>query len=321
MPIRYVFQFRRLSSTEWTLTNPVLKPGEPGFETDTNRLKIGNGVLPWTALPYQDTAIVDDISETITRVDNLEEDLSETTSTVENISAALPGIVPTGVISQFAGTTAPSGYLLCTGQQVAIASYPELYAVLGTTYGALTNGSGSSGTTHFRLPDLRGRVPLGSGTGAGDGASGSNTPPSGTTLTPRSLGQWGGAQTHLLSAAEIPAHSHPNSLGGTTSFASTTHTHGSGGYAAAIGATNNNIAAIGYVAGGTISGAPTTSTYTVTGGIGGAQTFNHYTPVYGSSGSPSASGTVTLTNADNTGGGGAHNNVQPFMVVNYIIKT
>lgn len=321
MTTNYVIQFKRQTASAWTQKNPVLKIGEPGLETDTHRLKIGNGTTSWNSLPYQDTAVVDDISETIVRVNNLEEDVLETANTVEDINAALPGIVPTGVISQFAGSSAPTGYLLCTGQQVAIASYPALYSVIGTTYGALTNGSGASGTTHFRLPDLRGRIPLGSGTGAGDGSSGSNTAPSGTSLTPRSLGQWGGAQTHQLSPAEIPAHSHPNALTGTTSFASTTHTHGSGGYAAAIGATNNNIAAIGYVAGGVVSGGPTTSTYTITGGIGGVQTFNHYTPVYGSSGSPSATATVSISNADNTGGGGAHNNIQPFMVVNYIIKT
>lgn len=45
-------QLRRDTSDRWGQINPVLALGEPGFETDTGRLKIGNGVLPWTALSY-----------------------------------------------------------------------------------------------------------------------------------------------------------------------------------------------------------------------------------------------------------------------------
>jgi hypothetical protein len=46
------FQLRRALAADWTANNPVLSEGEPGFETDTGKLKIGNGTDDWTTLPY-----------------------------------------------------------------------------------------------------------------------------------------------------------------------------------------------------------------------------------------------------------------------------
>jgi len=46
------FQLRRDTSTRWTSANPVLLDGEPGYETDTYKLKIGDGITPWQCLPY-----------------------------------------------------------------------------------------------------------------------------------------------------------------------------------------------------------------------------------------------------------------------------
>lgn len=48
----YTFQFRRGTASEWNLDNPILHAGEPGFESDTGRLKMGDGVHAWTALEY-----------------------------------------------------------------------------------------------------------------------------------------------------------------------------------------------------------------------------------------------------------------------------
>jgi hypothetical protein len=50
--LNYRFQFRYGTAAEWTATNEVLLPDEGGHESDTNKLKIGNGVTPWNALPY-----------------------------------------------------------------------------------------------------------------------------------------------------------------------------------------------------------------------------------------------------------------------------
>lgn len=111
--------------------------------------------------------------------------------------------IPAGVMHQYAGATAPSGYLLCDGSAVSRTTYAALFAVLSTTYGA------GNGSTTFNLPDLRGRVPMGAGTGTGLNASGTGAP-SGTAQTARTRGQWGGEETHLLTSAEsgMPAHLH-----------------------------------------------------------------------------------------------------------------
>lgn len=53
MQVREVtFELREGTSAEWTAINPVLRAGEPGYERDTNQLKIGNGQLAWVDLPY-----------------------------------------------------------------------------------------------------------------------------------------------------------------------------------------------------------------------------------------------------------------------------
>lgn len=51
-PSNVKFQLRRATSTNWTSTNPILQAGEPGFESDTYKLKIGDGTTHWNLLPY-----------------------------------------------------------------------------------------------------------------------------------------------------------------------------------------------------------------------------------------------------------------------------
>ncbi len=45
-------QFRRGTKRQWIDADPVLAPGEPGFETDSGLQKIGDGTTPWSELPY-----------------------------------------------------------------------------------------------------------------------------------------------------------------------------------------------------------------------------------------------------------------------------
>lgn len=52
MTVKYVIQFKRQHSSIWAARNPTLANGEPGFETDTNKLKIGDGISPWATLDY-----------------------------------------------------------------------------------------------------------------------------------------------------------------------------------------------------------------------------------------------------------------------------
>ena len=95
-----------------------------------------------------------------------------TNTGTEKIDAE-PATTPVGLITPFAGAAAPTDeWLLCQGQEVARATYPLLDRELGTTYGAYTNGSNVAGTTHLRLPDLRGRVPAGRQKATAVGSSG-----------------------------------------------------------------------------------------------------------------------------------------------------
>lgn len=70
-------------------------------------------------------------------------------------------LVPTGSLQAYAGTTAPSGWLLCDGSQVSRTVYAALYAVTGNAFGS------GNGSTTFHLPDMRGRFPRGRDGGAG----------------------------------------------------------------------------------------------------------------------------------------------------------
>ena len=60
--------------------------------------------------------------------------------------------LPVGVIIPFAGTSVPTGYLLCNGAAVSRTDYANLFAAIGTLYGA------GNGSTTFNLPDARNRV-------------------------------------------------------------------------------------------------------------------------------------------------------------------
>ncbi len=113
---------------------------------------------------------------------------------------AVEGRVPVGSLLDYAGAAAPAGWLLCNGQNVSRATYAELFAVLGETFGA------GDGSTTFGLPDLRGRV------SAGADAMGGVAAGRLTQARPQgvggALGEAGGAETHTLTAAELAAHAH-----------------------------------------------------------------------------------------------------------------
>lgn len=93
-----------------------------------------------------------------------------------------------GEIRLFAGKFAPAGWLFCNGQVLPISRYPDLFQVLQNTYG----GDAKRGI--FALPDLRGRVPMGAGTGV--------------NLTPRVLGNASGSSAVTLTLQQMPSHSH-----------------------------------------------------------------------------------------------------------------
>jgi microcystin-dependent protein len=102
---------------------------------------------------------------------------------------------PAGVVSMWVTDTAPTGWLLCQGQAVSRTTYATLFGVISTTYGVGDN------STTFNLPDLRGRVPMGAGTGRNVADS--------ANLTARTLGaKISDAETVTLTQGQLPSFSH-----------------------------------------------------------------------------------------------------------------
>lgn len=149
---------------------------------------------------------------------------------------------PVGKVSAYAGSSAPSGWLLCDGSAVSRTTYAALFAIIGTVFGS------GNGSTTFNLPNSKGRAIVGRDSGQTEFDV---------------VGETGGAKTHTLITAEMPAHTHPIPKVASKSNSS-----------------------VGYGTGN----------------------------VWFEDGSPGTGFATT------TGGGGAHNNLQPYLVLNHIIK-
>lgn len=153
------------------------------------------------------------------------------------IGGGTGGTREAGEISIWPTTTPPVGWALCDGALLNRADYPELFARIQTQF-----NTGGETAAQFRLPNLKGRVPVGR-----DAAQ--------TEFD--ALGETGGAKTHTLTGEQIPTHSHP-----------------------------------------------LTQTFVAPGGEGVASI------VY----------SVTSANTGPYGGGQPHNNLQPYIALNYIIR-
>ena len=191
------------------------------------------------------------------------------------------GTTPVVAIMPYMGDTAPEGYLLCDGRAVSRATYDQLFAVIGTTYGT------GNGSTTFNLPNLKGRVPVGFDASSTE----FNT-----------LGKIGGEKTHKLLINEMPSHSH--------TFTGNSHTHttnnsGSHSHSYTYPQKTNGFPDGGNDTGGSYG----YWRYTTTANTGGGGSHTH-----------TVNGTFVSGSNSNTGGDVAHNNLQPYMVVNYIIR-
>jgi microcystin-dependent protein len=180
-----------------------------------------------------------------------------------------PYNIPLGAALDYWGSTTPNpSYAFPTGQAISRTTYSALFSLFGTTYGA------GDGSTTFNIPDKTGRASVMKETAA-------------TRLTSTYfgadstiLGSVGGSENTTLTAAQIPAHSHPISDPG--------HFH--------------NVSGVEGTSGGFTSG--------------GSQSSPINAAVIGGT----ASATTGISVSNNTGGGNPHRTVQPTIVCNYIMR-
>ena len=197
---------------------------------------------------------------------------------------------PAGIVMPFAGSTAPQGYLLCDGSAVSRSEYADLFTAIGTTYGA------GDGSTTFNVPDLAGKVVIG-------------------VSDNHALGSTGGEASHTLTESELPAHvhevpshGHENDISATTPELSHSITQPVFKY------NKPNAGTVGNYSGSTC--------ITNTANTAGSRSANAVVDSHASA-NCTMSGAVTNCAAFDTlsfGSSDAHNNMQPYLVIKYLIS-
>jgi microcystin-dependent protein len=225
---------------------------------------------------------------------------------------ANPYNVPLGAGMPYFLPAAPnSSFAFPSGQAISRTTYAALFALMGTTYGA------GDGATTFNLPSLGGRLLACRENMNGAGAEGRITS-AGSGITGTTLGATGGAQNVVLGVGEIPSHAHANVLsdpGHAHGVSDPTHSHG----------VNDPTHAHGVLQGASPAGSVgTTMNLSANNAV---STMGSDAAATGISIQASATGIAlqvagtgaSVVNAA-AGGGGAHNNMPPTMIVNYIIR-
>ena len=186
---------------------------------------------------------------------------------------------PIGSIYQWSTNGAPSKWLICDGSAVSRATYSDLFAVIGETY-----GTGDGGST-FNLPDLRARVPVGIGTNIDANGVSAEFVLGQTNATVDGSPLSGGEYQHTLTDGESPSHTHLISTTGSTNTG-------------ALSSTNTVEITYNYKeSGSTMPSNP-----------------NFEYILHGATDAPDAGLTSSFGNDE------AHNVIQPFIALNYIIK-
>lgn len=264
--------------------------------------------------------------------DNLAELLGVTLNTDGTPKAAgIHYAMPAGAVVPFAGSSAPTGFLICDGSSLLRSSYADLFAAIGTTYGA-ADGS------HFNIPDLRGRGVIGVGANRWTFTFASTDVNTGNeqitvTASPEFIT---GRKVQLTTTGTLPT-----GLSLATDYyiivVDSTHIQLASSLANAIAGTAINLTGQGS---GTNTGTHTGTTRSLAD-HGGEE--NHATKVTEmpshahsldqvSSGGTDNNGNLSRAAnpgstagsnyvSNSTGGSAAHNNMQPFLALNHIIKT
>ena len=239
------------------------------------------------------------------------------------ITIATPGVV---TLSSHGFQTGDMIYLTTTGALPTGLSQNTIYYVINVTTstfrlatsaanasaGTAINTSGSQSGTHtlrycpyglgngsstFNVPDMRGRMPIGGGTGSG--------------LTARVVGTNYGAETVTLDSTSLPTHSHANTVSGgntATMNSNTTHTHN----ITTVGGSQLGVMALGFSATGTGYQGNLFGTQTQGGNSNGLAASANIDHTHGF--------TPSISNV-NAGSGGSHANIPPVITMSYIIKT
>lgn len=401
MTTQYVIQFKRKPSATWTSSNPILARGEPGFELDTFKMKIGDGTTAWNSLPYQNGLGVSGNLQNLTDVtltslatgDVLSYDATTgkwvndagIATDIENLLSrvtTLESVIPSGSIQAWSMPYAPTGWLTCNGNAVSRTTYASLFNALVpvvdtvtfhtsqasaamatpaenrligsmrigdpvyfTTTGNLPTGLSPNtiyyvcggGTSNVQLAASRTQtlngwtvssqltITPGTDTGVhtmryapygfGDGSTTFNLPDFrhralvgfGYDTEFDAINKRGGEKSHLLTSEEMPVHSHT----GTTNQGEGSHRHWISGAAFDDGNMST-------------SGSANSQDYGLAADAGSYtqhdrdSAFGRYSSYNGSTHQHN----FTTANAGGTNGTTvAHNVLQPYAVINYVIKT
>jgi len=217
---------------------------------------------------------------------------------IEDIYINSVSYTPVGSVLVYAGSSAPSGWLLCNGSEVSRTTYSKLFNIIGTTYG------GGDGTTTFNLPNLQDRIPVGKGT------------------TNATIGAAGGQDSVTLTTNELPTHSHTASSAdaGSHNHTGSTSTNGSHTHS------SNAVGGFGqpglyyYDGNGTAGSIDSSFNGEINNYVSAALTINSagdhsHTLTTNSAGTHSH--TITV---DNTGSGQSFSIRNKYIVMNYIIR-
>lgn len=281
-----------LTAVKATLTQALLSPGA----TYTTPITIGNSYIWFTAA-----------GTLYCKLTSGGVPASETDGTAVGAQSN-PQQTPPGVMDDYAGSSAPSGWLMCDGAAVDRTTYAALFAVIGTTYGS------GNGSTTFNVPNCKGKVTVGYNSAEAEFDS---------------LGETGGVKTVTLASSEMPVHNHSASDAG-HSHTATDYGHGHTASDSGHGHGVNESAHTHTIRGSSGSGSanlwggasadPQGSVDSATTGISIQTGYANVSVATGYASVGIATGYASITTG-NAGSGGAHANLQPYITVNKIIKT
>jgi len=203
-------------------------------------------------------------------------------------------LVPPGFIGDYAGGGVPDGWLFCNGDEVSRITYADLFAAIGTIYGA------GDGSTTFGLPNAVGRVSVCVNI---------------EDIAFNALGETGGSPDVALDVSQLPTHTH---LQNAHNHTQNTHTHLQDTHNHTQNTHNHSVpGTVVAVAGGAGS---VTALHATTPAVTSGSTVATNITVIATNQTTVATNQTTVATNQTAGDGEAHNNLQPYIVFNRIIK-